>query len=73
VVAPEVLTAPSATSFRRDGTRSAKEWIGSFDRVADAVIDAAATILADAGFGALYGTSNEPLVGPDDVASAISR
>jgi hypothetical protein len=67
----EVLTAPSATSFLRDGTRSAREWIGSFDRVPDHVIEKAAAILADAGFGSLYGTSNEPLVGPTEVASAI--
>jgi hypothetical protein len=69
----EVLTAPSATSFRRDGTRSAKEWIGSFDRVADRTVEAAAELLADAGFGALYGPSNEPLVGPGEVAKALGR
>jgi hypothetical protein len=67
----EVLTAPSATSFLRDGTRSAREWIGSFDRVPDHVIEQAAAILADAGFGSLYGASNEPLVAPSEVASAI--
>jgi hypothetical protein len=69
----EVLTAPSATSFLRDGTRSAKEWIGSFDRISDRTVDAASRLLADAGFGALYGPSNEPLVGPDEVAKALGR
>jgi hypothetical protein len=69
----EVLTAPSATSFLRDGSRSAQEWIGSFDRIADHVIEQSAAILADAGFDALYSTSNEPRVGPDDVAAAIRR
>lgn len=67
----EVLTAPSATSFLRDGTRSAKEWIGTFDRIGDHVIEQAAAILDEGGFGSLYATSNEPLVGPDGVASAI--
>ncbi len=69
----EVLTAPSATSFLRDGTRSATEWIGSFDRIGEHVVEQAAAILADAGLDALYGTSNQPLVGPDGVAAAIRR
>jgi len=67
----EVLTASSATSFRRDGSRSAKEWLGTFDLVPDHVIKQSAAILADAGFAGLYGASNEPLVGPSEVAAAI--
>lgn len=69
----EVLTAPSATSFRRDGSRSAREWIGSFEQLSPALIDRAAAIIADTGFGRLYGTSNEPLVGPEDVAASLGR
>lgn len=67
----DVLTAPSATSFRRDGSRSAREWIGSFERLSPAIVDRAAAILDDAGFGRLYGQSHEPLVGPEDVAKSL--
>ncbi len=69
----EVLTAPSATSFRRDGSRSAREWIGSFEQLSPSLVDRAAEIVADAGFGRLYGTSHEPLVGPEAVATSLGR
>lgn len=67
----QVLTAPSATSFRRDGTRSAAEWIGTFDGLSTALVDRAASLLHDAGLGDLYGASHTPLVAPDDVRDAV--
>ncbi|HEV3212822.1 MAG TPA: sulfotransferase [Acidimicrobiales bacterium] len=68
-----LLAEPSATSFRRTGTRAGREWIGSFDDVAPRVLDETARILGDAGLGALYGTSPEPLVGLGEVAASVRR
>lgn len=67
------LAAPSATSFRRSGPRDARDWIGSFDDLPTQVLAAAQTVLAELGLGELYGASPDPLVGPDDVASALRR
>ena len=67
------LDEPSATSFRRSGTRSGREWIGTFDDVAPRVVDDVASVLADAGLGDLYGRSPEPLVGPRGVAGSLRR
>jgi hypothetical protein len=65
------LATPSATSFRREGARDGREWVGSFDGVAPHVVDEAAGALVDAGLGALYGAGPEPLVGVADVAAAV--
>lgn len=65
------LDTPSATSFRRDGQRSAHEWIGTFSGVSDDVVDATVAILRDAGLDGLYGGRPEPLVAPEDVEAAL--
>jgi hypothetical protein len=68
------LAAPSATSFRREGARTARDWVGTFDGLRPAVVDEAARLVAGGGLGGLYGTTPEPLVGVADVdAAARSR
>jgi len=66
------LLAPSATSFRRAGSRSASEWIGTFEGIDPGVVAEASAIIADAGLGALYGQRPEPLVEPGAVRDALA-
>jgi hypothetical protein len=65
------LQRPSATSFRRTGAASPRDWVGSFDDVDDALVLAVAALLDDAGLGGLYGPGPTPLVGPHGVATAL--
>jgi Sulfotransferase family len=67
------LAAPSATSFRRSSARDARDWIGSFDDLPSQVLQAATSVLTELGMGELYGTAPDPLVGPDNVASALGH
>lgn len=64
-----LLATPSATSFRRSGARGPSEWIGSFDDLDAGVLDAATSVLRDAGLGELYGAGPEPLVDLEHVTS----
>jgi len=68
---PVRLEAPSATSFRRTGSRSASEWIGSFDGIDPGVVADATALVVEAGLGGLYGDVPDVLVEPDRLRSAL--
>jgi hypothetical protein len=65
------LLSPSATTFREVTSRTPSEWVGSFADVTPHVLDATVALLIDAGLGAIYGASPEPLLGPDELRTSL--